>query len=67
MVAILEQGVCIPADFPFLRSFFNVLIFGCTKLCLVAVSRATLHCGAWASHGSGPSSCRAQVLGTQAQ
>ena len=35
-------------------------------LSLVAASRATLHCGAWASHCSGFSCCGARALSTRA-
>ena len=53
--------------------FFNLFIFGCVGSSLLCVgflqlrrAGATLCCGAWASHCSGFSCCRAQALGTQA-
>ena len=41
-------------------------VFVVHGLSLVAVSRSTLHCGAWASHCGGLSCCGAQAPGVQA-
>ena len=54
------------------KNFIEGCIFGCAVfiavcgLSVVAVSRATLHCGAWTSHCGGFSCCEAQTSGAPA-
>ena len=54
------------------KNFIEVCIFGCAVfiavcgLSVVAVSRATLHCGAGTSHCGGFSCCEAQTSGAPA-
>ena len=62
-----------PLFFPFFLFLNYVFIFlhrvyiAACELSLVALSRAALHCSAWAFPGSGFSRCGAQAVGVQAQ
>ena len=64
---------CSVSDFQY-YSFINLFIFGhfgssllCEGFLQLQQVGATLHHGAWASHCSGFSCCRARALGAQAQ
>ena len=57
----------------FLKKYFYLFIYGCVGSSLLCSgflflrrARATLRCGAWASHCGGFSCCRAQALGARA-
>ena len=76
---VLLGSPCIVTDgfliivFKVFSFFFKSFIFGCAGSSLLRLGfpesqwvGATLWCGAWASHCSGLSCCRAQALGAQA-
>ena len=50
----------------FIHSWLHWVFVALRRVSLVAASGATLCCGAWASHCSGFSCCRAQALGARA-